>query len=349
MQELENYFNDNEESKIETRKKINESNILNDKLIEEKEEIIKELDNKEKLINEYESELNKINYEHKQKVQEMIKELNDKGISLHKLNKLNNEYEQIVQEMTKELNNKNISLNKYKENINKLDNEYKKEIQELKKELKESKGYIDSDKKDKDKVIKKINELSKEQQKYIEEKQIIEQELANNKKIINDLNIKIKSLKDDHELIKDFKKDSLPKYNEKLNRSKNLENKYQKIYIPNLNELLNIERDPTKLKKIDNEKIKRNLKDGEFYKYELNISDSRIKYLDKIIKENPKMLAKKIDIINQLKSLYTTRKDFFKIKIYNSESKPPDLRSLDDQKRKLEDEFRKQKGSGTFT
>ena len=98
-------------------------------------------------------------------------------------------------------------------------------MQELKKELKESKEYIDSDKEDKDKVIKKINELSKEQQKYIKEKQIIEQklnkkeqELANNKKIINDLNIKIKSLKDDDKLMEDFKKDSLPKYNEKLNR-----------------------------------------------------------------------------------------------------------------------------------
>ena len=167
----------------------------------------------------------------------MIKELNDKGISLDKLNKLNNEYEQIVQKMTEELNNKNILLNKYKENINKLDNEYKKEIQEPKKELKESK-YIDSDKKDKDKVI-----------------------LANIKKIINDLNTKIKSLKDDDKLIKDLKKDSLPKYNEKLikklNRSKNLENEHQKIYIPNLNELLDIERDPTKLKKIDTEKIKK--------------------------------------------------------------------------------------------
>ena len=43
------------------------------------------------------------------------------------------------------------------------------------------------------------------------------------------------------------------------------------------------------------------------------------------------------------------RKDFFKIKIYNPESEPPDLRSLDDQMRKLEDEFRDQKGSGTFT
>ena len=91
------------------------------------------------------------------------------------------------------------------------------------------------------------------------------------------------------------------------------------------------------------------MKDGEFYEYELNISDSRTKYLDKIIKENPKMSAKKIDIINQLKSLYTTRKDYFKIKIYNPESEIPDLRSLHDQIRKLEDEFRNQKGSGTFT
>ena len=83
--------------------------------------------------------------------------------------------------------------------------------------------------------------------------------------------------------------------------------------------------------------MERNLKDGEFYEYVLNISDSRIKYLDKIIKENPKMLAKKIDIINQLKSLYTTIKNYFKIKIYNPESKTPDLKSLDDQIRKLED------------
>ena len=136
----------------------------------------------------------------------MTKELNDKGISLDKLNKLNNEYEQIVQEMSKELNNKNISLNKYKIIINKLDNKYKKEIQELKKELKESKKYIDGDKKDKDKVMKGFNELYNEKQNYIKEKQIIEQELANNKKIIDDLNIKVKSLKDDDKLMKDFKK-----------------------------------------------------------------------------------------------------------------------------------------------
>ena len=141
---------------------------------------------------------------------------------------------------------------------------------------------------------------------------------------------------------------SLLKSND-LNRSENLENEYQKIYMPNLSELLNIERDPTKLKELDVEQIERNLKDGEFYEYELNISNSRIKYLDKIIKENRKMSAKKINIINQLKLLCTMRKDYFKIKIYNPESKTPNLRSLDDQICKLEDEFRDQKGSGTFT
>ena len=47
--------------------------------------------------------------------------------------------------------------------------------------------------------------------------------------------------------------------------------------------------------------------------------------------------------------LHTIRKDYFKIKIYDPESKAPDLKSLDDQIRKLEDEFRDQKGSGTFT
>ena len=90
------------------------------------------------------------------------------------------------------------------------------------------------------------------------------------------------------------------------------------------------------------------MKEGEFYEYELNISDSKIKYLDKIIKENPKMSAKKKDITNQLKSLYAFRKDYFKTKIYNPEIKTPDLKSLDDQIRDLEKEFRDQKGSGTF-
>ena len=62
----------------------------------------------------------------------------------------------------------------------------------------------------------------------------------------------------------DFKRDSLPEYNEKSNRLENLENEYQKIYIPNLSELLNIDRDTTNLKELDIEQIERDLKDGEF-------------------------------------------------------------------------------------
>ena len=167
-----------------------------------------------------------------------------------------------------------MSPDEYEENINKLDNEYKKEMQKLKKELKESKEHIDSNKKDKNIVFKKISELTEENQKYIKEKQIIEQELnkkiqelnnkehelANNKIIINDLEYEIKLLKDkENDKLKkieaknkifkdlstptkipqsvrkrddkartfafeDFKKDSLPKYNEKSNRLENLEN-----------------------------------------------------------------------------------------------------------------------------
>ena len=151
--------------------------------------------------------------------------------------------------------------------------------------------------------MKELNKLYNEKQNYIKEKQIIEQELnkkeqelANNKKIINDLNIKIKSLKDDNKLMEDFKKDSLPKYNEKLNRLKNLKNEYQKIYIPDLPKLIGIKKETEEL---DFKQMEEELKDGKFYEYELNTSDSRIKYLDQIIKENPKMSAKKIDIINQ--------------------------------------------------
>ena len=47
--------------------------ILNDKLIEEKKEIIKELDNKKELINKYKSELDRLNNEHNQKVQKILK------------------------------------------------------------------------------------------------------------------------------------------------------------------------------------------------------------------------------------------------------------------------------------
>ena len=117
-------------------------------------------------------------------------------------------------------------------------------------------------------------------------------------------------------------------------------------YVPNPNKILNIEKDriidPPILEKLGLNYIEKIMKNSKFYKYELDISD-------KINKENPKMSAKKTDIINQLKSLYTIRKNYFKIQINDPKSKTPNLRSLDDQIRKLEDEFRDQKGSGTFT
>ena len=50
-----------------------------------------------------------------------------------------------------------------------------------------------------------------------------------------------------------------------------------------------------------------------------------------------------------MKSQYTIRKNYFNIKLNDPKSKTPKLRSLDDQIRKLEDEFRDQKGSKTFT
>ena len=99
--------------------------------------------------------------------------------------------------------------------------------------------------------------------------------------------------------------------------------------------------DPTTFEKIT--------KNSKFYEYEINISDSRIKYLGKIIEENPEMSNKKIDIINQLKTLYTFRKKILEDKIYDLKNKKADLRAIDDEIRKLENEFRDQKGSGTFT
>ena len=104
--------------------------------------------------------------------------------------------------------------------------------------------------------------------------------------------------------LKDFKKDSLPKYNEKSNRLKNLGEEYQNIteekYIPDPNKIPNIEKDgfidPTTLEKLNPKYIEKIMKNSEIYKYELDISDSRLKYFDKIIKENPKMSNKKIYI-----------------------------------------------------
>ena len=75
-----------------------------------------------------------------------------------------------------------------------------------------------------------------------------------------------------------------------------------------------------------------------------------MKYFDKIIKENPKMSTKKNNIINTLKELYKARKEYFEnIYINKEKNKNIKLRSLDNEIRKSEDEFRNRKGSAAFT
>ena len=72
-----------------------------------------------------------------------------------------------MRKLENELNCKEMSVNEYEKRLNTLNDTYEKEIQEPKKELKESKEYIDSDKKDKNKVMINFNELSKENQKHV--------------------------------------------------------------------------------------------------------------------------------------------------------------------------------------
>ena len=50
-----------------------------------------------------------------------------------------------------------------------------------------------------------------------------------------------------------------------------------------------------------------------------------------------------------MKTLYTLRKIILEDKINDPKNKKVDLRAIDDDIRKLDDEFRNQKGSGTFT
>ena len=211
---------------------------------------------------------------------------------------------------------------------------------------------------------KEINDLKNQKQLLIQESNNLKNEIKELKKVKkSDTPTKILQSvrkKDDKYRTfapKDFKKDSLPKYNEKLNRLKNLKEEYQSTTeeknIPNPNKIPNIKKDDfidsTTLEKLNPKYIEKIMKNREFYEYELSISDSRIKYFDKIIKENPEMSAKEINIISQLKTLYTFRRNYFKVIINDPKSKKANLRSLDDEIHKLEDEFRNQKGSGTFT
>ena len=193
------------------------------------------------------------------------------------MKKLNGTYEKEIQKLKEELRKSKEYINRDKKDKN----EVLKKISEL---TEENQKYI----KEKQIIEQKLNKKEQELNKKEQELNKKEQELANDKKTIDNLNIEIKLLKikgskdsstpnkipqsvrkrDDKARTfasEDLKKDSLPEYNEKSNRLENLEKEYQKIYIPNLSELLNTERDATELKKLDIEQIERDLKNGEFY------------------------------------------------------------------------------------
>ena len=131
----------------------------------------------------------------------------------------------------------------------------------------------------------------------------------------------LKDLEEESSL-KDFVIDSLPKFNEKSNRSKNLREEYQNIK-ENIKENITEENianlntkdsfiTKKKLEKINPNYIAKIVKNDEFYELEMNISDARAKYFDKTIKENREISTEKINIINKLKELYIARKEYFK-------------------------------------
>ena len=95
-------------------------------------------------------------------------------------------------------------------------------------------------------------------------------------------------------------------------------------------------------------------KDGTFKKYykdEIERASSTISFLNKKIKEDPTMPSEKINIINQLKELYTSRENYFTNK-FNDEpetNKNINIKLIDKSINILLNKLRDQEGSGVFT
>ena len=114
--------------------------------------------------------------------------------------------------------------------------------------------------------------------------------------------------------------------------------------------------EPT-LKKLDPEymvKLANIGKDGTFKKYykdEIERASSTMNFLNKKIKEDPTMLSEKINIINQLKELYTSRENYFTNKSNDEPEKNKDIniKLIDDNIIILLNKFRDQEGSDVFT
>ena len=95
-------------------------------------------------------------------------------------------------------------------------------------------------------------------------------------------------------------------------------------------------------------------KDGTFKKYykdEIERASSTINFLNKKIKEDPTMLSEKMNIINQLEELYTSRENYFTNKSNDEPEKNKDIniKLIDDNIIILLNKFRDQEGSDVFT
>ena len=143
--------------------------------------------------------------------------------------------------------------------------------------------------------------------------------------------------------------DGLPEYDEESDSSKKLKEEYMNTTKENSY----IFDSTKKVKKLDTKYMEKimNKELREFYRYELEISNTITKYFNKIFEINPEMSTKTRDIINGLKYLYIMREKYFENRVNNKSeiNESVDLVSTDNEIRKLEDEFRKQQGSSVFT
>ena len=88
-----------------------------------------------------------------------------------------------------------------------------------------------------------------------------------------------------------------------------------------------------------------------FYKEEKESADSKMKYIHKIINKNPEITKGEINILNELKQRYYSRRSYFFNKFNNEPKKNKfiDIRSIDKSIYELEDKLRKKEGRGVFT
>ena len=88
-----------------------------------------------------------------------------------------------------------------------------------------------------------------------------------------------------------------------------------------------------------------------FYKEEKKRANSKRKFINKIISENPKTPREEINILNKLKELNELRRKYFTNKFNNKSEKNKfiNIRSIDKSIYELEDKLTKKESKGVFT